>query len=132
MLRVDASERVIDLYHGSIHLQPDTAALLFQDRYALRLRQRGLLLQLHLHDLPVEIVVLEMLHGVVHHDLTGIDDDDAPAELLDIPDVMAGQKDGRVEFFVHLPDQHTDILLHDRIQTDRRLIEKQHFRLVCW
>ena len=71
-----------------------------------------------------------MLHGVVQYDFPGIDNNNAPAEPFNIPNVMAGQKYRSVEVPVHLPDQRADIFFHHRIQAYGGLIQKQNLRLM--
>ena len=66
-----------------------------------------------------------MGHGIVQHNLSVVDNDNSFAELLNVPYIMTGQKDGGVEFLIHLSDQRADILLHHGVQTNGRFIQKQ-------
>ncbi len=50
------------------------------------------------------------------------------AELLDIAGVMRGQKHGHSLSFIHFANQIAYFLFGDDVQTDRRLIQEQHFR----
>ena len=57
-----------------------------------------------------------------------VDDDDPPAEGLDVGHVVARQQDRRTEPRVVLGDERPDPLLHRDVEPDRRLVEEQDLR----
>src|SRR5207248_4863602 len=64
-------------------------------------------------------------NGRIEDDLAVIDDDGTAADLLDIPCVVRGQKDGDALLLVQLANQVAYTLFSDHIQTNRRLIQEE-------
>ena len=94
--------------------------------FAVGFQQRvGWLLQQQVNRFDFQVLAFQFRNGRIEDDLAVIDDDGTAADLLDIPGIVRGQKDGDAFLLVQLTDQVTYTLFGNHIQPDRRLIQKE-------
>ena len=86
--------------------------------FEFRQEWRGMAFQLHGHQFGSGETVHDFLERAVEKDGATVDDDDPPAERLDVGHVMAGQQDGRPMGAVVLAEEFAHRPLRDDVQTD--------------
>jgi hypothetical protein len=63
--------------------------LAFDDGNSILLRQVGQLPKFYFHNFFVQIMILQVFHGIIHDDPSVVYDNNSFAELLNITDIMA-------------------------------------------
>ena len=74
--------------------------------------------------------MLQLLQSAVIDQPSAGQNDRIVADLIDIVQVMAGQKNACPRLPVHLSQKGSDRVFHIDIQADRRLVQKQQLRTV--
>ena len=59
-----------------------------------------------------------------------IDDHDAPAQFLDIVEIVCRQQHRRAKFAIDRTQELANMILGDHVEADRRLIKKKQRRIV--
>src|SRR5579859_398440 len=82
------------------------------------------------NELEVSEAVNDLAEQTVEGDGAVVNDDDAPAKLLDVRHVMAGQQDGGFAGGVVFAQKFADGFLRNDVQPDGRLVQEEDFGLV--
>src|SRR6267142_1167678 len=86
----------------------------------------GDLLGIHHH---FQIARLEFLHAAIEYDAAAVDEHDIGEDVLDLFHLMCGHDDGAAAIEVVVQQRIVELLAIQDVQTKRRLVQHQQFRV---
>ena len=88
------------------------------------------LLYLHRNFSLGSIGVLQLTERTIIYFSSLVDNHNAAAQLLNVTDIMRCQNDGGLVFLIDFLNRLSDIVLHDQIKTNRRLVQIEHLGIM--
>ena len=95
-----------------------------------RQRRRQRLVEVDHHPAARAVPGVQVVERAVVHDPAVVDDDQPPAQPLDVGQVVRGQHQRGVAGRAQLGEERAHRLLAHHVEPDRRLVEEQHLRPV--